>query len=136
MNGAKNFSEITESVLDLCSICKKNAKINPELYDKYDVKRGLRDKNGTGVLTGLTEIGEVKSYTIDDGEIIPCEGKLYYHGIDIESLVGGFTKDERFGYEETAYLLISVNCRQPSSWRRSEKFCPNTARCRQALCAT
>ena len=106
MNGAKNFSEITESVLDLCSICKKNAKINPELYDKYDVKRGLRDKNGTGVLTGLTEIGEVKSYTIDDGEIIPCEGKLYYHGIDIESLVGGFTKDERFGYEETAYLLI------------------------------
>lgn len=106
MNGAKNFSEITESVLDLCSICKKNAKINPELYDKYDVKRGLRDKNGTGVLTGLTEIGEVKSYTIDDGEIIPCEGKLYYHGIDIESLVDGFTKDERFGYEETAYLLI------------------------------
>lgn len=106
MNGVRNFSEITEDVLNLCNKCKKNAKINPELYDKYDVKRGLRDKNGTGVLTGLTEIGEVKSYTIDDGEIIPCEGKLYYHGIDIESLVDGFTGDERFGFEETAYVLI------------------------------
>ncbi len=106
MNSSRNFSEITKEVMDLSMLCKKNATINPELYDKYDVKRGLRDKKGTGVLTGLTEIGEVKSYTIDDGEIIPCEGKLYYHGIDIESLVEGFTKDERFGFEETTYLLI------------------------------
>ena len=106
MNEMRNFSEITENVLDLCSICKENAKINPELYAKYDVKRGLRNKNGTGVLTGLTEIGEVKSYTIDDGEIIPCEGKLYYHGVDIEKLVDGFTSDNRHGFEEAAYLLI------------------------------
>ncbi len=106
MNEVKNFSEITEDVLDLCSLCKTNAKINPELYAKYDVKRGLRNKNGTGVLTGLTEIGEVKSYTIDDGEIIPCEGKLYYHGVDIESLVDGFTSGKRHGFEEAAYLLI------------------------------
>lgn len=106
MNGMRNFSEITENVLELCSLCKTNAKINPDLYTKYDVKRGLRNKNGTGVLTGLTEIGEVKSYTIDDGEIIPCEGKLYYHGVDIERLVDGFTKDNRHGFEEAAYLLI------------------------------
>lgn len=106
MNSMKNFSEITEEVLGLCDICKSNAKINPELYTKYDVKRGLRNKNGTGVLTGLTEIGEVKSYTIDDGEIIPCEGKLYYHGVDIESLVDGFTSDNRHGFEEATYLLI------------------------------
>lgn len=106
MNEMRNFSEITENVLELCSLCKTNAKINPDLYTKYDVKRGLRNKNGTGVLTGLTEIGEVKSYTIDDGEIIPCEGKLYYHGVDIERLVDGFTKDNRHGFEEAAYLLI------------------------------
>ena len=106
MNNDRNFSEITDDVLTLCATCQKNAKINPELYDKYDVKRGLRDKNGSGVLTGLTEIGEVKSYTIDDGEIIPCEGKLYYHGVDIESLVDGFTNDNRLGFEETVYLLL------------------------------
>ena len=58
------------------------------------------------MLTGLTEIGEVKSYTIDDGEIIPCEGKLYYHGVDLEDLVNGFTHAKRFGFEETTYLLL------------------------------
>lgn len=102
----RNFSELTEDILTLSNLCKKNAPINPELYSKYDVKRGLRDKNGTGVLTGLTEIGEVKSYTIDDGEIIPCEGKLYYHGVDLEELVDGFTRAKRFGFEETTYLLL------------------------------
>lgn len=106
MNDMKNFSEITENVLDLCKLCKDNAKINPDLYTQYNVKRGLRNKNGTGVLTGLTEIGEVKSYTIDDGEIIPCEGKLYYHGVDIEKLVDGFASDNRHGFEEATYLLI------------------------------
>lgn len=107
MDTQRNFSELTEDVLALSQLCKKNARINPELYDKYDVKRGLRDRRtGRGVLTGLTEIGEVKSYTIDDGEIIPCEGKLYYHGVDIEKLVEGFTADKRFGFEETTYLLI------------------------------
>lgn len=122
MGNIKNFSELTEDVLGFCEVCKKNAKIDPDLYDKYDVKRGLRDKNGTGVLAGLTEIGEVKSYTIDDGEIIPCEGKLYYHGVDIESLVEGFTKDERFGFEETAYLLIFGELPSAESLNRFRKL--------------
>jgi len=122
VNSSRNYSELTEEVLGLCEICKKNAKINPDLYDKYDVKRGLRDKNGKGVLTGLTEIGEVKSYTIDDGEIIPCEGKLYYHGIDIEDLVDGFTKDERFGFEEAAYLLIFGELPKPEDLENFKKI--------------
>ena len=88
------------------NLCKQNCQINPELFEKYDVKRGLREKNGKGVLVGLTKIAEVKSYTIDDGDMIPCEGKLYYRGIDIEDLVDGFMKDNRFGFEETAYLLM------------------------------
>ncbi|MBE7015998.1 MAG: citrate/2-methylcitrate synthase [Ruminococcaceae bacterium] len=100
------FSEITSAVQILADKRKKIGKINPDLYDKYEVKRGLRYKSGRGVLTGLTEIGEVKSYTIDDGEMIPCEGKLYYHGVDIEQIVAGFTKDERFGFEEVVYLLL------------------------------
>lgn len=102
----KSFSDITPEIISLSEKCIKNGTINPELYNKYDVKRGLRDRHGKGVLTGLTEIGEVKSYTIDDGEIIPCEGKLYYHGFDIEKLVDGFTADNRFGFEETTYLLL------------------------------
>ena len=100
------FSELSPQVKKLVEKRESMQKINPELYDRYEVKRGLRYKSGRGVLTGLTEIGEVKSYTIDDGEMIPCEGKLYYHGVDIEQIVEGFTKDKRFGFEEVIYLLI------------------------------
>ncbi len=80
--------------------------INPELYSKYDVKRGLRDISGRGVLAGLTEIGEVHSYIIDENEMIPCPGKLYYRGYDIEEIVQGFMSENRFGFEETCYLLL------------------------------
>lgn len=84
----------------------KCSGINPELYSKYDVKRGLRDISGKGVLAGLTEIGEVHSYIIDESEMIPCPGKLYYRGYDIEEIVQGFLDSDRFGFEETCYLLL------------------------------
>ncbi|MCR4692325.1 MAG: citrate/2-methylcitrate synthase [Firmicutes bacterium] len=100
------FSELSPSIERLAEKCVKNGYIDPELYDKYEVRRGLRYKSGRGVLTGLTEIGEVKSYTIDDGEMIPCEGKLYYRGVDVEQIVKGFSDENRFGFEETAYLLL------------------------------
>lgn len=100
------FSEITPKILSLTELCNKNSSINPELYNKYEVKRGLRDINGKGVLTGLTEISETISYTLKDGEMIPCEGKLFYRGIDIEKIVGGFIKERRFGFEEATYLLL------------------------------
>lgn len=87
---------------ELTALCRKNKTIDPELYAKYEVKKGLRDINGKGVLAGLTEIGEVKAS--ESG--IPCEGKLYYHGYDIEDIILGCVKDRRFGFEETAYLLI------------------------------
>jgi citrate synthase len=100
------FSKLTPEILVLSNLCKENNYIDPSLYSKYEVKRGLRDINGKGVLTGLTEIAEVKSYTIDDGEIVPCKGKLYYRGIDIEEIVAGFIKEKRFGFEEVTYLLL------------------------------
>ncbi len=100
------FEELLPKVEMLAQKCDNNGHIDPELYDRYEVKRGLRYKSGRGVLTGLTEIGEVKSYTIDDGEMIPCEGKLYYHGVDIEQIVEGFTSEGRFGFEEVIYLLM------------------------------
>lgn len=106
MHEFKKFNEMRPLVEKLAKVCEEVGYIDPELYDKYEVRRGLRYKSGRGVLTGLTEIGEVKSYTIDDGEMIPCEGKLYYHGVDLESLVEGFSSDNRFGFEETAYILL------------------------------
>ena len=99
--------EVTPEMMKMLEICKKNKSINPELYTKYDVKRGLRDINGKGVLAGLTEIGEIHAYdTLSDGSSKPCDGKLYYHGYDVEDLIKGFIRDKRFGFEEVTYLLL------------------------------
>lgn len=100
------LSEITPEIDELSKLCEKCSKIDSELYGKYEVKRGLRDISGKGVLAGLTEISEVRSYTIVDSEMIPCEGKLFYRGVDIEEIVTGFLKDKRFGFEEVTYLLL------------------------------
>lgn len=100
------FSVVTPEIMGLSEICMKNSQIDPSLYGKYDVKRGLRDISGRGVLTGLTEVSEIQSYIMDDEEMIPCEGKLFYRGVDIEELVGGFVGEKRFGFEEAAYLLM------------------------------
>jgi citrate synthase len=71
-------SDNYNDILNLTELCIKNSNIDPTLYEKYEVKRGLRDITGKGVLAGLTEIGEVKAYTIEDSELVPCEGKLFY----------------------------------------------------------
>ena len=97
---------ITPELLALTELCKKNSSIESELYGKYEVKRGLRDINGKGVLAGLTEIAEVRSYIIEDSELVPCEGKLFYRGIDVEQIVDGFISEKRFGFEEVTYLLL------------------------------
>lgn len=88
------------------SECEEHSKIDSNLYAKYEVKRGLRDLSGQGVLTGLTEISEIRSYTIVDRDMIPCEGKLYFRGVDVEEIVDGFLQEKRFGYEEVVYLLL------------------------------
>ena len=101
-----SYSEITPEILDLAQMSERASQINADLYKKYDVKRGLRDINGKGVLAGLTEIGEVQAYKSVDGKEVPCEGKLYYRGLDIEELVQGFVSEKRFGFEEITYLLL------------------------------
>ena len=101
-----NETNVSSEILDFTELCIKNSGIDPALYGKYDVKRGLRDINGNGVLAGLTEIGEVKAYDVIDGKSVPCEGKLFYRGIDIEQIVDGFIKEDRFGFEEVSYLLL------------------------------
>ena len=101
-----SFSEITPEIINLKNICEKNSSIEPHLYTKYEVNRGLRDVNGKGVLTGLTEISEIQAKEVIYGKSVPCDGKLYYRGIDIEDLVAGFVKEKRFGFEEATYLLL------------------------------
>lgn len=103
------YTEITPELMELADLCKKNTVINPELYAKYDVKRGLRDISGKGVLTGLTEICEILSYTIVDNDYVPCEGKLFYRGVDVEEIIQGFMSENRFGFEEVTYLLLFGN---------------------------
>lgn len=100
-----NYSEITPEILALSEKCQEST-IDPALYDKYEVKRGLRDLNGHGVLTGLTEVGEIEAYITKDGVSTPTEGHLYYRGYDLYDLVDGFIKDDRFGFEEVTYLLL------------------------------
>ncbi|WP_417419768.1 citrate synthase, partial [Hominenteromicrobium sp.] len=100
------YSEITPEMEALADLCVKNGKIDPELYAKYDVKRGLRDINGNGVLTGLTDISEIRSSRMENGVKIPCEGQLFYRGYSIEDLVRSMPSDHSFGFEVTAYLLL------------------------------
>ncbi len=95
-----------QAIADLVNRATVKARIDPALYERYNVKRGLRNEDGTGVLVGLTEVGEVMSYIVDDAERIPVEGRLFYQGIEISDLVNGFYQDKRFGFEETAYLLL------------------------------
>ncbi len=89
----------------LVNECRKAGVIDQNLYVEYDVKRGLRDSNGAGVLTGLTEISDVTAYKLEDGKKVPADGKLYYQGYDVQEMVKGFA-DRRYAFEETTYLLL------------------------------
>lgn len=90
----------------LCDEFEKHNYIKPEYYEAYGVKRGLRNEDGTGVMAGVTLIGNVQGYIVQDGSRIPQEGHLIYRGIDINDLIDGFISENRFGYEETVYLLL------------------------------
>ena len=102
MTPEHDILQVTPRVEALAALCRSNSRIDPALYRKYDVKRGLRDINGQGVLAGLTNISDIISRKKIGGEIVPCEGELYYRGIRIQDLVQGFIRDGRKGYEEVA----------------------------------
>lgn len=90
---------------DYALLCREADRLEPEMFDKYEVQRGLRDKNGNGVVTGLTNISRIESFKMVDGVKTPCEGKLWYRGYDCIELVKGF-RGKRFGFEEISYLLL------------------------------
>ena len=102
----KDQNELEAKLNELVEISRTSGKIDMKLYTEYDVKRGLRDSNGKGVLTGLTEISDVVGFQVDEeGQKVPADGKLYYQGYSVMDLVRGF-KNRRFGFEEVTYLLL------------------------------
>ena len=102
-----SYSEITPYIKELASLSDISNHIVPDMYTKHDVKRGLRDIDGNGVIAGLTEVSCIKAKKKDaDGNDIPCEGQLYYRGINVRDLVKGFVSDGRPGFEETVFLLL------------------------------
>ncbi|MDR5658717.1 citrate/2-methylcitrate synthase [Serpentinicella sp. ANB-PHB4] len=100
------MDEFKSQIDNLATLAGKNNCIKPELHSKYNTKRGLRNNDGTGVLIGLTEIGEVSGYNYEDGKKLPKEGELYYRGYEVSELVKGYRKEKRFGFEEVCYLLL------------------------------
>ena len=106
MTAVSEYSKVTPELEQLASLCRANNTIDPQDYVRYDVKRGLRDLNGNGVVAGLTEISEVHAKEKINGESVPVPGKLFYRGYAIEDIVHGFIDSGRFGFEETAYLLM------------------------------
>jgi citrate synthase len=101
-----NNENVDRFLNDLSLVAGQNNRINPDYYARFNVKRGLRNSDGTGVLVGLTEIGDVHGYIIDENEKIPVEGILRYRGIDVSDIVSGYQHENRFGFEETSYLLL------------------------------
>lgn len=98
--------ETTQYIQSLSQQLQGSKPLRPELYDKYQVKRGLRNPDGTGVMAGLTQVGSVQGYYLQDGEKVPAEGRLIYRGINVEDLIRGCVSENRFGFEEAAYLLL------------------------------
>lgn len=102
MNLYGDFGKETE---ELMKICEKNNQIPVELFDEFGVKRGLRDKDGNGVLSGITNISRIEAFRMENGKKIPCDGELWYRGYNVIDLIHGF-EGKRYGFEEIAYLLL------------------------------
>ena len=101
-----NYSDVTPAIEALAARSLENSRIDSDDYVRYDVKRGLRDLDGRGVLAGLTEVSDIISKKMVDGQEVPCEGELYFRGYNIQDLVGSALREKRFAFEEVAYLLM------------------------------
>lgn len=117
-----------ENIKNLCRELAENSAIDPALYQKYHVKRGLRKSDGTGVVAGITKICNVHGYVINEGEVEPIPGQLIYRGYNINDLVNNVEEEDRYGFEETAYLLIFGKLPTKT---QLENFCTALSLCRE-----
>lgn len=115
--------------------CNDSGKIDLNLYEEYNVKRGLRDSNGRGVLTGLTEVSDVMGFSVVDGHRVPIPGELYFQGYEVQQLVQGF-RNSQYGFEETTYLLCLVICQVRNSLTVSRRCLVSFASCQRASTVT
>jgi citrate synthase len=106
MTKSNYTAEVTPEIKEWTKLANEANHLNSEMFIEYDVRRGLRDLNGKGVLAGLTNISDVKAKEIVDGKEVPCHGQLFYRGMNVKDLIGGIEKDNRFGFEEATYLLL------------------------------
>lgn len=100
------MNDYPEKLLELSEICKENYKIPASVFANANVKRGLRNADGSGVVAGATNLGLVHGYVLYEGEKRPDEGKLYYRGYDVEKLIDAYVKENRYGFEECAFILL------------------------------
>ena len=100
------FSKITPDIIEMTKLVERNDNIDPDLFIKHDVKRGLRDLTGKGVVAGLTTISDVRASQIINGESVPADGKLFYRGYNVEDLIKGINDNNHNGFEEITYLLL------------------------------
>ncbi|NMD38505.1 MAG: citrate/2-methylcitrate synthase [Christensenellaceae bacterium] len=105
-NSFSNYSDITDDIIEMTEFSKGRNYIDPSLYARYDVKRGLRDVNGKGVLTGLTDISEIQSFEREGDLLIPTDGLLFYRGMNVDDIISNLIAEQRYGFEEITYLLL------------------------------
>ena len=99
------YAAIEKEAKLFTELCVHNDAIDPNLFDEFGVKRGLRDKDGNGVLAGITNISRIDAFEMRDGVKTPCDGKLWYRGYNVYDLIRGL-RGKRYGFEEVAYLLL------------------------------
>ena len=102
------YSDVTPQIHALAQKMTHNSVIDTDLYSKYNVKRGLRDLDGKGVLTGLTDISTITQNKLVDGKLVPCEGELRYRGYNVKDIVDGILEDDRFGFEEVIFFSLAI----------------------------
>ena len=115
-------SEMDKRIEEMAKKCEQVGKIDKELYAKYNVNIGLRDLNGAGVLTGLTDISEIRQNKIVDGKVVPTDGKLFYRGINVEDIIHGCVNEKRFGFEEVIYLLLFAKLPNNDEYEKFKQF--------------
>ena len=129
-----DYAAIAKEAAVFTEECVTNNRIDPSLFGQYNIKRGLRDQDGKGVLAGITNISRIDAFEEKDGKKVPCDGKLWYRGYNVYDLIRGL-RGKRYAFEEAACSL-SVTCPTRPSWMLSRTAWSNAATCPPTLCGT